>query len=405
MKTACHITLVLLVFLFIPREVLSSPLLREGDIVMQHLPSTLGSVIADVTNSPYSHMGLVVQKNGRFTILEAIGPVKYTTLQDWYAQGYGGWVAVLRPRHLSPHQVESAIIKAKELIGTPYDLQYELDDKKIYCSELVYKAYLRGPGITFGKVEKLRDLDWKPHELYIRYLAGGLLPLDREMVTPASIARDNGLEMIFSTFPKNEWWDNSLPLIEGMEEQFAPQLNNFLDDKPVKVSDANKFETQTIEKSDKPLETLSNNFPAVSQQAGRSKKSYMIITPYSKGARLKKNNIKKGPLSLLEGLWAGAYTIYQYKTVQLNLHLGSDGTLIKGDIHWGDWNNIPIKSVMIKEGRKKGSYSAQLVDARGVRSNLDARLAAGGTKLIGNWADHLGNQGIFSIERRLLKDY
>ena len=33
----------------------------EGDILLQHLPSKLGSVITDVTNSQYSHCGMVLR--------------------------------------------------------------------------------------------------------------------------------------------------------------------------------------------------------------------------------------------------------------------------------------------------------------------------------------------------------
>src|SRR5436190_9894384 len=37
---------------------------RSGDIVFQHLPGKLGSVICEVTDSPLSHCGMVVERKG-----------------------------------------------------------------------------------------------------------------------------------------------------------------------------------------------------------------------------------------------------------------------------------------------------------------------------------------------------
>lgn len=174
---------------------------KDGDIVFQHIPSYLCSVIADVTDSQYSHCGIVVLKNGQPYVLEAIGPVRYTPIKAWINRGAGGKFTQVRPKNLSKKQIMKSIQEAQKLLGRPYDIQYELDEEKIYCSELVYKAFLRGCNIKIGEKETLGSLNWEPHEKFIRYLAHGELPLNRVMVTPESLVRSRKVELIYSSFP------------------------------------------------------------------------------------------------------------------------------------------------------------------------------------------------------------
>jgi hypothetical protein len=177
---------------------------KDGDVFFQHLPGKLGAVIADVTDSPLTHCGMVVHVRGAAHIIEAIGPVRSIPLGKWLKQGDRGHFLQMRLKTVTDEQIASTVKAAQSLLGLPYDLQYELDDRKIYCSELVYKAYSRGADIEVGKKEALGDLNWRRHEKFIRVLAGGELPLDRQMVTPLSIARDPQFKIMYSTFPERK---------------------------------------------------------------------------------------------------------------------------------------------------------------------------------------------------------
>ncbi len=79
-----------------------------------------------------------------------------------------------------------------------------MDDEKIYCSEFIYKAALNGAGLKLGDLIQLGNLNWQPHEAFIRYIAGGDLPLDREMITPEDIARSDKVDIVYSSFPPKE---------------------------------------------------------------------------------------------------------------------------------------------------------------------------------------------------------
>lgn len=175
---------------------------KDGDILLQHLPSYLSSVIADVTNSQYSHCGIIVHRNSEPYVIEAIGPVLYTPVRDWINRGISGYFTQIRPKNLTSGQIRKVIAESVKFLGKPYDIQYELDDEKIYCSELVYKAFLRGCHIEIGTKSSLGSLNWKPHEKFIRHVAHGKLPLERILITPESLVKSPDVTLVYSSFPQ-----------------------------------------------------------------------------------------------------------------------------------------------------------------------------------------------------------
>jgi len=144
---------------------------------------------------------MVVIKHHKIYVIEAIGPVKYTPLSRWLKQGRDNFTQ-LRPVDFEYHQITRVVREAEKLLGKPYDIQYELDEEKIYCSELIYKAYLRATQKEVGKKEQLNTLNWKPHQEFIKYICRGQLPLNRELVTPESLAVNSNFIIVRSTFPE-----------------------------------------------------------------------------------------------------------------------------------------------------------------------------------------------------------
>ena len=170
---------------------------QEGDIVFQSLNgSELGTVIEAATKSAYSHCGIVTQTGDQWKVLEAIGPVQEVPLADWIERGREGKVAVYRLKPAYRNQIPPMIQAARTYRGKPYDIQYEFDDEKIYCSELIFKAFKQATGEELGKAVSLGELDWRGHEAFIRRITGGSLPLDRKMITPADLARATQLELV-----------------------------------------------------------------------------------------------------------------------------------------------------------------------------------------------------------------
>ena len=178
--------------------------IREGDFIFQHLPGPLTGMIAAVTRSDYSHCGIIVQKAGRWFVLEAVGPVRWTPINEWVARGVGEDFAVVRLKPQYRRHIPGIVREAGRYAGRPYDLQYQWDDTAIYCSELIYKAVWRAAGIRLSDFIRLGELNWVPYEQRIRSLAGGSLPLDRMMITPAGLVNSDAVTMVYSSFPPRE---------------------------------------------------------------------------------------------------------------------------------------------------------------------------------------------------------
>ena len=72
-----------------------------------------------------------------------------------------------------------------------------MDDERIYCSELIYKAYRDASGgEPLGQLVRLGSLKWQAYQDTIERAEGGPVPVDREMITPRDLARAEQLELV-----------------------------------------------------------------------------------------------------------------------------------------------------------------------------------------------------------------
>ena len=62
---------------------------QTGDIIFQISRSSQSKAIQLATHSDYSHTGMLVMRNKKPYVFEAVGPVKYTPLKQWIAHGEG----------------------------------------------------------------------------------------------------------------------------------------------------------------------------------------------------------------------------------------------------------------------------------------------------------------------------
>lgn len=175
--------------------------LRTGDLVFQTSRSRQSAAIQAATGSPLSHVGLVeVTPSGVF-VVEAVQPVQRVAFAKWKARGVDGRVLVLRPEQLPEPQRVAAVKEAKRHLGKPYDWRFGWGDEAMYCSELVRKAYSAAAGVDYGKMERLGSLNVKKLGPALLQRYGGKVPLDQELITPASLAADERLALVHSDFP------------------------------------------------------------------------------------------------------------------------------------------------------------------------------------------------------------
>ena len=170
----------------------AAPDLQTGDLVFQQSRSAQSLAVQQATHSPYSHMGMVVLRQGRPYVLEAAATVRYTPLTAWAAQGERGAYVVKRLRDatpLTPQARDRLAAIGATYAGKPYDAAFGWSDDKIYCSELVWKIYQRALGIEIGALQPLKQFDLTAPavraKMQERY--GNAIPWDEPIISPAAM--------------------------------------------------------------------------------------------------------------------------------------------------------------------------------------------------------------------------
>ena len=183
---------------FIPENKITHPVsdihkIKEGDIIFQASISGQSKAIQLATGSTYSHCGILFKNSGKYYVFEAIQPVKFTELEKWIARGENGEYVIKRLKNSQELLTSEVLKKMKEeglkFKGKNYDLVFGWSDKKIYCSELVWKIYKRGANIELSKLKNLGDLDLESSEVQkkLRERYGDKIPMDEKIVSPADI--------------------------------------------------------------------------------------------------------------------------------------------------------------------------------------------------------------------------
>jgi len=142
-------------------------------------------------------MGIVLFKDNKPFVFEAVEPVKYTPLADWINRGAKGYAVIKRLIDAERLLTIDALFKLNKLAlqfeGKHYDLAFSWDDKRMYCSELVWKMFDRSIGLQIGKLQRMRDFDLSSpvvqKKLKERY--GDHFPLEEKVISPQAIFDSN----------------------------------------------------------------------------------------------------------------------------------------------------------------------------------------------------------------------
>lgn len=179
--------------------------IKDGDIIFQTSESPQCEAVRLATNSKFSHCGIIFKMDGKSYVLEAVQPVKITSLTDWISHGKNSDYLIKRikkPNSLDSKKIESMKNYGFKMLNVDYDLYFEWSDEKIYCSELVWKIYKEGAGIEICSFKKLKDFnltDPKVVEI-MKERYGNNIPLEENVVAPSQLAESNLLETVIDTY-------------------------------------------------------------------------------------------------------------------------------------------------------------------------------------------------------------
>ena len=150
--------------------------LKVGDILLQDLNCWSCGLIEEQENSAYSHMGILIKKDNKFYIFEALGKVKLTPVDVFIKRtAKDGHLRVLRSKkNLSLDHLNKVMNKLLSL-NLNYDHEFRWNNvdergETLYCSELVYKVWLKLGLITSLKT-KIMSFDVNPL-LWDRFFKG-----------------------------------------------------------------------------------------------------------------------------------------------------------------------------------------------------------------------------------------
>ena len=159
--------------------------IKQGDLLFQNTGTgDIDNAIKDVTatslSKNYSHVGMAMQEDGKWFVVEAI-PKKgicKTPLKKFLNRNKNKFnksqTAVARLDSYYQPYISKAIAYGIERMNIPYDEIFLWDDNSYYCSELVYKMFssqdLPKDSIPFlTHPMTFNDSTGKPMSSWVRY--------------------------------------------------------------------------------------------------------------------------------------------------------------------------------------------------------------------------------------------
>ena len=195
--------LLLLLFILISNSTSSQDYsAKDADVIFHTSLSSQSQHIQDATNSNLSHVGIIYIKDGKSYVFEAVGPVKITPLDEWIYRGKDNKYKVYRSiRPLSETDLNKMYDYCVSQQGKDYDVKFQWNDDKIYCSELVWYAY-NSIGIELSIPKPFSDFDIEKEEIKKEIIRryGNKFVQSEPVVSPKCLAESKYLEKIFSNY-------------------------------------------------------------------------------------------------------------------------------------------------------------------------------------------------------------
>ena len=177
-------------------------ILRDGDIVFRrgdarllHGYFPMSRFLANCSNSPFSHTGVVA--------IEEDGPVVYDTTRTGVARqpfcvwilDNVGWIGVKRLRPEFRDAIPKVLAYCRRVYReqVPFDYELGLDDKALYCVEMTQKAFMAA-GLELSKPVRVGDMERAPEfpacmfglRFFSKYALERPLTFDSEVYFPGN---------------------------------------------------------------------------------------------------------------------------------------------------------------------------------------------------------------------------
>ncbi len=174
---------------------------KEGDVIFIQSQTSQAAALREATESVWTHVGLLIQRSGKWVVAEAVGPLKETPLADFIARSKNKSYRVYRYKHFDAATMASALKARLPKYNKPYDIYFEWSQDRIYCSELTYHLMKDVTGFELGRIQKMKEmkLDGPYAQALIKKRltdTGRELDPEEIIVTPVSQLEDEELTLI-----------------------------------------------------------------------------------------------------------------------------------------------------------------------------------------------------------------
>jgi hypothetical protein len=188
--------------------------LQTGDLLFQiGKTSDLNTAIAGVTfgedNIHYTHVGIVFIENDTIFVIEATPPEVCKTLLDTFLLRSANLaekpiVAVGRLKQEYSEIIPQAILRARKLLGKPYDYVYAPDNDAYYCSELVTLSFLNKQNTPIFDLVRMnfRDIDGNLPAYWVEHFEkyNAVIPENRLGSNPCDLSKSDKIEIVYRYF-------------------------------------------------------------------------------------------------------------------------------------------------------------------------------------------------------------
>ncbi|MGL5892235.1 MAG: YiiX/YebB-like N1pC/P60 family cysteine hydrolase [Bacteroidia bacterium] len=182
------------------------PDLMEGDIIVQDIQNSTGDMMREAMPSEWSNIGIIFRRDadGVMIVIDAVGKVRITPLAEWISAGRENKLALYRLQDgenlLVPKNSRKLRAACQPFKTLPADLYFGWSDTEIYSSELVWKVYQNGLGISLCPLRKLSTLklDGAKVKPNITKKYGATVPATEMAVTIADIYSSPQLKLLYA---------------------------------------------------------------------------------------------------------------------------------------------------------------------------------------------------------------
>jgi hypothetical protein len=166
--------------------------LQDGDLIFTRISNPVFRQVAKTTDSWETHVGILFAgPNGTWQVAESKFPLsKCSRLDKFIARSEHGRFYIIRYRD-GLTAVEKAGLRAaaSARMGILYDLGFNYNSPRLYCSKFVYDVYRQATGYQVGKLQTFRQLLAANPQAPVTFWRAwffGRIPWQRQCITTTS---------------------------------------------------------------------------------------------------------------------------------------------------------------------------------------------------------------------------